>query len=324
MADLRDRLLGVWRRTFSLSWPLMIEQAFNTMMRTVDIIVTGLFSPAAVAAIGLADLYAQIPLRLGLGFGSGAIALSSQDTGREAIATRDEAITQAMLIGLLTGVPIVMAGLLFSREAIAILGATPTVAQMGGTYLTIVFMAAPARITGLVGSRALQGTGDTRTPMVVNITSNVINIAGSVVLGLGLGPAPRLSIIGVGIGTFAGRVFAAVAFFVILLRGWSTATFVRPRYLTTTRQLFEVSIPTIAEGFSQTIANFPFNSILLGFGTEVNAAYHIGRRMYQQLAGPRAFWSDRRSARVTRRVRGSMASRSRGLGSSRSAPSGSY
>lgn len=28
-------------------------------MRTVDILVTGLFSPAAVAAVGIADLYAR-------------------------------------------------------------------------------------------------------------------------------------------------------------------------------------------------------------------------------------------------------------------------
>ncbi len=51
-------------------------------MRTVDIIVTDLFSPAAVAAVGLADLYAQLQLRLGLGLGTGAITLSSQHTRR--------------------------------------------------------------------------------------------------------------------------------------------------------------------------------------------------------------------------------------------------
>ena len=39
-------------------------------MRTVDILVTALFSPVAVAAIGLADLYARFPLRVGLGMGA--------------------------------------------------------------------------------------------------------------------------------------------------------------------------------------------------------------------------------------------------------------
>jgi len=72
-----ESLRSVWRRVLSLSWPVMVEQTTRTLMRTVDILVTALFSPVAVAAIGLADLYARFP-RVGRPRdGSGAIALSS-------------------------------------------------------------------------------------------------------------------------------------------------------------------------------------------------------------------------------------------------------
>ena len=47
-----------------------------------------------------------------------------------------------------------------------------------------------------------------------------------------------------------------------------------------------ISWPRIAEGLSEMIAEFPFYAILLVFGTEVNATYHMGRRMYQQVASP--------------------------------------
>ncbi|MFW6045507.1 MAG: MATE family efflux transporter, partial [Natronomonas sp.] len=77
MRRLSPGLLSIWRRTVTLGWPIAVQQTLNTLMRTVDIVVTGLFSPAAVAAVGLADLYAQVPLRVGLGLGTGAIALSS-------------------------------------------------------------------------------------------------------------------------------------------------------------------------------------------------------------------------------------------------------
>ena len=46
-------------------------------MCTVDIFVTALFSPVAVAAIGLADLYVRFPRVGQLRDGSGAIAISS-------------------------------------------------------------------------------------------------------------------------------------------------------------------------------------------------------------------------------------------------------
>lgn len=280
------RLRDVWRRVLGLAWPVMVEQTVRTGMRTTDIIVTATFSPAAVTAVGLADLYARLPLRIGLGLGSGAIALSSQDTGSGAEANRDEAVTQAILIGALAGIPFALFGFLFGEMAIAILGAPPLVASTGGTYLAIIFATAPARHVALIGARSLQGTGDTRTPMYINLIANGLNIGASVVLGLGLLGAPRLAVVGVGVATAAANVFTASALLVVVWLGWSNAGLVRPRDGIIARQLVRVSVPRVMEGFAATAAEFPFNSILLGFGTNVNAAFQIGRRMYQQVTGP--------------------------------------
>ncbi len=70
----REWLFQTWRLTVSLSWPISVQQALTTLMRSVDIVV------AYVTTVGLADLYAQIPLRIGLALGAGAIVISNQDT----------------------------------------------------------------------------------------------------------------------------------------------------------------------------------------------------------------------------------------------------
>lgn len=287
----RSRLFAVWRRTISFAWPVSIQQAFNTLMRTTDIIVTGLFSPAAVAALGLADLYARLPHRLGQGLSGAAIALSSQDTGRGEDANRDEAITQALLLGFASGIPFIVFGALFGSEAIALLGAPSEVARLGGVYLAVIFSVAPARLVGQIGIASIQGTGDTRTPMVIETISNVINIVGSITLGLGVGPVPRLAILGVGLATAIARLFSFVAVLAVLHSDGTAAGIARPRSAVITRQLIDISIPKVLEGLSSTIVGFPFNALLLTFGTEVNAAYHIGNRMRQQFTGPvyRAF-----------------------------------
>lgn len=288
----RRRLLRVWKRVASLSWPVMVEQVSRTLMRTVDIFVTALFSPLAVAAIGLADLYARLPLRIGLGLGAGAIALSSQDTGSGATTNRDEAITQAILIGALAGVPFVFFGIFLGEQAIAILGIwaeqeeMAEVASLGGLYLAIIFATAPARHVALVGARSLQGTGDTRTPMYVNLVSNTMNIVLSLVLGLGLLGAPRLTIVGVGIATAAANVFTAGMLLLAIATPWTEASFVVPRQLVIARQLLVVSAPKVLEGLVATAIEFPFNSLLLFFGADVNAAYQIGHRVYQQVTSP--------------------------------------
>lgn len=282
----RERLIGIWRRTISLSWPISVQHALTTLMRTVDIVVAGLFAPAYVTAVGLADMYAQIPLRIGLALGTGAIALSSQDTGRKATSTRNQAITQAWLLGILAGLPLIGVGLLFSDFLIAILGAEREVVRLGASYLMLVFAAAPMRIVGLVGARSLQGTGDTITPMIVNGGANLCNVIATVVLALGVGPVPRFGIVGIGLATLLARTFEAVAITAAIASPSTELSFARPRSLTITRQIVSVSAPNFAEGMSTSLANFPFNSLLLLFGTEVNAAFHIGRRIYQQFTGP--------------------------------------
>lgn len=282
----RRRVVEVWRRTIALGWPVSVQAGFQTLMRTTDVVITGLFSPAAVAALGLADLYAELSLRLGNGLGAGAIALSSQDTGSGAAANRDEAVTQAVLMAALTGLPLVAFGVLFGREAIAVLGASPTVASLGGTYLGIIFAASPFRHVALTGIKALQGTGDTRTPMAITILANVINIVGSITLGLGVGPFPRLSIVGVGIATAIANVFTAVAIIAAFYSSRTAPSLRRPQNSTITRQLVAVSAPMFGEGLAGTLVFFPFNALLLIFGTEVNAAYQIGQRLRKQFTGP--------------------------------------
>ncbi|WP_188877250.1 MATE family efflux transporter [Halarchaeum nitratireducens] len=291
MTVVSARVRSVWRDAVSLGWPIALQQTLNTLMRTVDVLITGFFSPAAVAAIGLADLYSRVPLRVGMGLGSGAIAISSQETGRASSATRDRAIAQALLVGALAGLPIAVVGVLGSEFLIDALGAERGVVLLGGQYLAVVLAAAPFRITGFVGARALQGIGDTRTPMLVNGAATGLNILLSVALGLGVGPAPRLGIVGVGIATAASRVVEATLLIGAIRSPRTAVSLARPRDIVVTRQLLAVSTPDVAGGLSTEVANFPFNALLLLFGTEATAAYHIANRLYQQLTAPlfRAF-----------------------------------
>jgi len=281
-----SRLRAVWRRVFALAWPVMAEQTLRTLMRTVDVVVTAAISPAAVVAVGIADLYARFPLRVGLGLGGGAISLSSQDTGRGATASRDEASAQAVLLAALGGVPFAAFGVLAGPAAVRLLGADPEVVALGGTYLGIILLTAPGRMVALVAARVLQGTGDTRTPMYVNAVANAGNILGSAGFGLGLFGLPELGVVGVAASSAAANAFTGVALAAAIASPYTDAGYARPRSLTITKQLLVVSGPKVAEGGISELAEFPFNAILLSFGTSVNAAFQIGRRAYQQVTGP--------------------------------------
>ncbi|GGL48779.1 MATE family efflux transporter [Halocalculus aciditolerans] len=283
---MQGRLFRTWRRVLALAWPVMTEQTLRTLMRTVDVLVTATFSPVAVVAVGLADLYGRIPLRVGIGLGAAAIALSSQDTGAGADANRDSAVSAALAMGVLAGVPVALAGVFFGVPLIGVFGADADTAALGATYLGIVLATAPARHVSIISARALQGTGDTRTPMYVNFVANGLNITGSLTLGLGLFGLPRLQVVGVAAATATANLVSAALLVATTYTSRTPIRLVRPRDLRVARQLVSLAVPKIAEGLSSTVAEFPFNAVLLGFGTPVNAGFQIGRRVYQQVTGP--------------------------------------
>jgi putative MATE family efflux protein len=255
-------------------------------------ILMGGFGPAAVTAVGLGDVWDRVVLRIGLGLGAGSITLISQETGAESRSSNhssDTVLTQVLVTGAVAGLPFILLGWLIPEKLIGLLGPAPNVILLSAQYLQIVFSSAPFRIMTLISSRALQGTGDTRTPMVVGVGGNAVNIGLSIALVTGFGPFPELGVPGVGWGTALANFLSAVAYVVIFLLPISGLSLRFPRKgwdLTITKQLFQVSIPRILHGGYQSLIAFPFNALILVFGTEAAAAYHITRRIQQQVMAP--------------------------------------
>ena len=291
--------LPLWKEAFILAWPVILNHIFVTAMRTTDMILMGYFGPAAVAAVGLGDVWESIILRIGLGLGSGSISLISQESGLNtdaAKANKDLVLSQVIFISLIIGIPFIFIAIFFSEQMIALLGAAPEVIELGAQYLLIIFAAAPFRIVSIIAARALQGSGDTKTPMIVEVISNFINIIVSVTLALGIGFFPKIGVPGVGIGTFTAKTISAVIFILIFLSSKSEFNLKNPLKnwnFILIKQLFKVSAPKITEGLYQSLITFPFNAIVLLFGTEAAAAYHIARRVFQQLIAPmhRAYYT---------------------------------
>ena len=284
---------GIWQEAMVLAWPVVLNHIFTTAMRTTDMLLMGFFGPAAVTAVGLGDVWERLGLRVGLGLGTGSIALISQETGVEEVGrevgSSDEILTQVLLTGFVISLPFMVVGLLFSDFLIAILGAAPEVIQLGAEYLMIILAAAPFRLITLISDRSLQGTGDTRTPMAVNVFSNVVNIVLSIGLALGVGPFPEIGVVGVGWGTFVAKMVAALMYLGIFSFSFSHLSLGLPDDgwdLIIVKQLFKISLPKILQGGYQSLITFPFNALVLLFGTEAAAAYHIARRVHQQLVAP--------------------------------------
>ena len=278
---LLDRERG--EEAFDLALPVMVTGTIRTVLRTADFFMVSLALPAAaVAGLEFAFQYYFIGFGLALALSSGTISVVSRFKGAGNHARADLAIKQSLWLAVLVSLPLVAAAQLYSAPLVDLLTDDPAAIEQGAIYLRIVTYALLFRFWSMIAARALQGSGDTRTPMYVNLVTVPTNIALDAVLIFGFGPFPELGIAGAAWGTTIAETLGAVIFFSLLVAGsydvslrlggtqWDTAL---------ARELVRVGAPLAGTRLVGTFGRFPFLFVLATLGTPVVAAFAIGRRV---------------------------------------------
>jgi len=269
---------------FDLALPAMVTGGLRTVLRAADFFMVSVATGggAAVAGLELGFQYYFIPFGLALALTSGTISLVSRFTGASDPARADLSVKVSLWVAIALSVPITLATWVYAEPMIGLLSADPPVIEAGATYLRIVMLSVIFRFVSMIGARALAGIGDTRTPMYVRLVTLPTNIALNAVLIFGLGPAPAMGIAGAAWGTVAANTLAGVVFLAVLLSGrWDVRLRLGGRQfdLDIASELVRVGLPLAGTRLARTFGRFPFLFVLGILGTDVVAAYAIGRRV---------------------------------------------
>ncbi len=275
--------LAKGRRIFDLAVPVMITGGLRTLVRTVDYFMVSLaLGSAAIAALEFGYQFHMIALGFGLAVSGGTISVVSRFIGADEPDRANLALKQSLWLTLLLSTPMMVVAWIWAPWLVGILTDDARAIDLGATYLRIIMLSTPFHFWALIGSRALAGAGDTKTPMVIRSTSLPSNTIINALLIFGLGPFPALGVAGAAIGTTIANVLQAAIFMAVFLSGrfgLSLSLGGRQLDLGIIREIVRVSSPLAGTRIAQTGARFPFLFILGALGTEVVAAYAIGRRI---------------------------------------------
>ncbi|MFC7201031.1 MATE family efflux transporter [Halospeciosus flavus] len=278
---LLDREKG--EEAFDLAVPAMVTGGLRTLLRTADFFMVSVASGgAAVAALELGFQYYFIPFGLALALTSGTISVVSRLKGAESHREADFAIKQSLWLAILLSVPITVATWAYADPMVGLLTDDAATIRKGATYLRIVMLSVGFRFWSMIAARALAGAGDTRTPMYVRLVTLPTNIVLNAVLVFGLLGFPPLGVAGAAWGTAIANALAGVVFFGVLLSGrWSVALHLGGKQWDTSvaAEITRVALPLAGTRLSRTFGRFPFLFVLGLLGTDVIAAYAIGRRV---------------------------------------------
>ena len=270
-------------QAFDLAVPVMVTGGMRTLLRVADFFMVGIaLGDSAVAALEFGFQYYFVPFGLALALTSGTISVVSRFKGADEHRRADFAIKQSLWLALLISVPITAVTWVYADPLIDLLTNDARAIELGAVYLRIVMLSVVFRFWSMIAARALAGSGDTRTPMYVRLLTLPTNIALNAVLIFGLFGFPELGVAGAAWGTAAANVLAATIFFALLVSGRRE---VRLRLggkqwdASVAREIVRVGLPLAGTRLSRTFGRFPFLFVLGILGTEVVAAYAIGRRV---------------------------------------------
>lgn len=249
------------------------------MVQLVDTALVGHLGEDALAGVRLGGqlLWISMSGLIAVGVGATAVIARAVGAGRpeEAGKTLNTALVLALVWGILIGLGMWFLG----NWSLGMLGAEPQAKHEGGVYLEGVAVGMPFWSLIFAGSSSLQGAGDTRTPMFVGVFVNIVNGVLSWVMINGVGPSPRMEVLGSGAG-FAGAAMLGSLLIVAAMTlrprviKWSPRTALHfDRH--EAGRLLNVGVPSGLEQFQFSFAFMIYTRIIASLGTTALAAHGV-------------------------------------------------
>jgi putative MATE family efflux protein len=258
---------------------VIAQNLLETLLGVVDTLLVAHLGAVAIAGVGTNVQVLFMVLGVLTGISAGATIIVAHAVGaRDWVAARLVS-KQSITWGLLASLPVALLVALLARQIIGLFGVDADVAAIGGECLRVSMIGFPAFMLTFIIAGVMRGAGDTRTPLVAGLISNVINAGLAWVLIYGGFGLPAIGAVGSAWAATAGR-FVAVAFLIfILLRGrgqlrltgWADWA---PRF-TAVRRVLALGMPAAVEQVLISSAFTVLTGIIATLGTLNLAAQRI-------------------------------------------------
>ena len=209
--------------------------------------------------------------------GTGGTALVARTWGREP-QMANRIMHQSFIMAGVIGLSSTLLFHTFAQQRLLLLNSPVDVVAPGTTYPSIVSPSFLASALMFLGMGALRGAGDTRTPMLVMVIVNVVNILVAWACIYGAGPIPALGVAGSAIGAAVARSIGGAIILGVLLRG-KAGLRLRPSALrldlVQARRILNIGIPAGIETLLMRFGQTAYAMVVAGLGTAAFAAHQL-------------------------------------------------
>ncbi len=192
--------------------PLVVAMLMMAAFNLFDIFIVGHLKnvKAALVVVGLCDAFLTIWVVFATGIGNAALALIARAVGSEDLRSAQYATTQSLLIVLALSAFVFLLGFFASGSVLRLLG-VPTnspVYLLGVKYLRVALVGGFSALLVTHLTSVLRAIGDSVWPMIILVSTNVVNVILAVIFVLPIIPGfGGWGVIGAAWAAVLGRLF---------------------------------------------------------------------------------------------------------------------
>lgn len=200
----------------ALTWPIFLEILLRSMLNTSDVFMLSSYSDKAVSAVGVIGQISFLLIVISMMISTASGILIAQYNGASRYDDATKTGVASVYLALVFGVILGLTSFFCADLVTQLFGLEPEVAKFGYDYLVITGSLTISVTLGLVFSTILRSHGYSKSPMLVNLITGLINVVGNYCALYQPFGLPVYGVEGVAIATvFSQFVSAIILWFLI-------------------------------------------------------------------------------------------------------------
>ena len=264
---------GITPLLFRISLPLMISMLVQALYNIVDSMFVARLSETALTAVSLAFPLQNLLIAFGVGTGVGMASFLSRKLGERDEESATKVAGNGISIASITWAVFAVLGLTVVKPFLNLFSDDAELLGLSTGYSEIVMVFSLFMFLSMMNERILQGTGDSFSSMLSQMTGAITNIILDPIfiftLGFGVNGAAAATVIGQGVG-------CAVSFICVLRNRF---IHIEPRHLKIEKRMvkaiYAVGAPTIITNSIGTVMTGAINAILIAFSTTAVSIFSV-------------------------------------------------
>jgi len=263
-----------------LALPIMATSFIQMAYNLTDMLWVGRIGSTAVAAVGTAGFFSNLAAALTMIAKVGAEVKVSQSLGRKDEKATRNYIVSALQINIVLSLIMGVIILLFRSKFLAFFQLENVkVISMAETYLATIAMGMV--ITNLIPvlTAIFNGAGNSKTPFIINTVGLVVNIVFDPILIYGVGPIPKMGVLGAALATIGSQSIVVTCFLISNLKSkekYLKFTLLKKPDFRAIKTIFKLGIPSGVQSGLFTTFSILIARVIAGSGEVAIAVQKVG------------------------------------------------